>query len=114
MRLICFGERPLKTLNDNRALIKSYGASKSGEKIQRSTVLIGKDGKVAAIWNPVRPFHQNNMEGAGAYFTCVKYLPIQFKVGISRNQAYVVLLRTLNHVRLCGTSTGTGQQYGLP
>ncbi|CAN0432696.1 unnamed protein product [Ascophyllum nodosum] len=37
----------------DRSLIKSYGASKAGDKIQRSTVLIGKDGKVAAVWNPV-------------------------------------------------------------
>lgn len=37
-----------------RSLIKSYGASKAGDKIQRSTVLIDKEGRVAAVWNPVR------------------------------------------------------------
>ncbi|CAN0356377.1 unnamed protein product, partial [Hapterophycus canaliculatus] len=38
----------------DRSLIKSYGASKAGDKIQRSTVLVDKDGKVVAVWNPVR------------------------------------------------------------
>ncbi|CAN0420460.1 unnamed protein product, partial [Ectocarpus fasciculatus] len=33
----------------DRSLIKSYGASKAGDKIQRSTVLVDKEGKVAAV-----------------------------------------------------------------
>ncbi|CAN0365582.1 unnamed protein product, partial [Ectocarpus sp. 13 AM-2016] len=37
----------------DRSLIKSYGASKASDKIQRSTVLVDKGGKVAAVWNPV-------------------------------------------------------------
>lgn len=38
----------------DRVLIKSYGATKPGNKIQRSTFLIDPDGKIAALWNPVR------------------------------------------------------------
>lgn len=38
----------------SRSLIKAYGASKAGDKIQRSTVLVDKEGKVTAVWNPVR------------------------------------------------------------
>ena len=37
----------------NRSLIKAYGAAKTEDKIQRSTVLVDKEGKVAAVWNPV-------------------------------------------------------------
>ncbi|CAM9309349.1 unnamed protein product [Discosporangium mesarthrocarpum] len=37
----------------DRTLIKAYGASKAGNKIQRSTVLVGKDGLVTFVWNPV-------------------------------------------------------------
>lgn len=33
--------------------MKAYGATKPGDKIQRSTVLVDKEGKVAAVWNPV-------------------------------------------------------------
>lgn len=40
---------------NDRALIKAYGATKEGKEdaIQRSTVLVDKQGKVAAVWNPV-------------------------------------------------------------
>lgn len=40
----------------NRSLINAYGAMKAEDenKIQRSTVVIDKEGKVAAVWNPVR------------------------------------------------------------
>ena len=47
----------LPCINVNtRDLINSYGAVKEEDaaKIQRSTVLIDKEGKVAAVWNPVR------------------------------------------------------------
>mmetsp|Transcript_8561 Transcript_8561/g.10642 ORF Transcript_8561/g.10642 Transcript_8561/m.10642 type:complete len:215 (+) Transcript_8561:690-1334(+) len=38
----------------DRELIKKYGASKAGNRIQRSTVLIDDKGKVAFIWNPAK------------------------------------------------------------
>ncbi|CAM9122746.1 unnamed protein product, partial [Hapterophycus canaliculatus] len=40
----------------NKSLVNAYGAVKAenDSKIQRSTVLIDKEGKVAAVWNPVR------------------------------------------------------------
>lgn len=39
----------------NRELISAYGAVKAEDesKIQRSTVLIDKEGKIAAVWFPV-------------------------------------------------------------
>ncbi|CAN0508662.1 unnamed protein product, partial [Ectocarpus sp. 8 AP-2014] len=38
-----------------KSLINAYGAMKAEDenKIQRSTVVIDKEGKVAAVWNPV-------------------------------------------------------------
>ncbi|CAM9761810.1 unnamed protein product [Pylaiella littoralis] len=47
----------------SRSLIKAYGASKAGDKIQRSTVLIDKEGKVAAVWNPVSGAEQHPVQG---------------------------------------------------
>lgn len=46
----------------NRSLVKSYGASKAGGKIQRSTVLVDKEGKVAAVWNPVKGAEQHPVQ----------------------------------------------------
>eukprot|EP00904_Undaria_pinnatifida_P012724 jgi/Undpi1/8582/HiC_scaffold_25.g11047.m1 len=47
-----------------RDLINSYGAVKEEDaaKIQRSTVLIDKEGKVAAVWNPVTGAEQHPVE----------------------------------------------------
>lgn len=41
----------------HRDLVKSYGAVKAEDdtKIQRSTVLVDKEGRVVAVWNPVSP-----------------------------------------------------------
>eukprot|EP00903_Cladosiphon_okamuranus_P016373 g15100.t1 len=46
----------------DRSLIKAYGASKAGDKIQRSTVLVDKEGKVAAVWNPVSGAEQHPVQ----------------------------------------------------
>ncbi|CAM9444632.1 unnamed protein product [Ascophyllum nodosum] len=48
----------------NKALINAYGAVKAEDenKIQRSTVLIDKAGKIAAVWFPVTGAEQHPVE----------------------------------------------------
>ncbi|CAN0201229.1 unnamed protein product [Scytosiphon promiscuus] len=48
----------------NKSLVNAYGAVKAedGSRIQRSTVVIDKEGKVAAVWSPVTNAEQHPVE----------------------------------------------------
>ncbi|CAB1096605.1 unnamed protein product [Ectocarpus sp. CCAP 1310/34] len=48
----------------DKSLINAYGAMKAEDenKIQRSTVVIDKEGKVAAVWNPVTAAEEHPVE----------------------------------------------------